>query len=161
MFNLPDHISLAQDLSGDGNPTDQCNHGTASAGLITGNGRLGANWRGVSAISVDSFDVYGNDCLVGGADTVAGFQEAVSWLDKVIVAEVQLTRRTPARPRSPPTPRTTPARSSSRRTATTVPAPAPSALRATRTRRSASAPRTSRPTLLMEYSGRGPSSDGR
>jgi hypothetical protein len=90
VFNLPDHISLAQDLSGDGNPSDQCNHGTASAGLITGNGRLGANWRGVSAISVDSFDVYGNDCLVGGADTVEGFETAVSWLDKVIVAEIQL-----------------------------------------------------------------------
>lgn len=90
VFNLPDHISLAQDLTGDGNPSDQCNHGTASAGLITGNGRLGNNWRGVSAISVDSFDVYGNDCLVGGDDTVEGFETAVSWLDKVIVAEIQL-----------------------------------------------------------------------
>ena len=44
----------------------------------------------MSAISVDSFDVYGNDCLVGGADTVEGFETAVSWLDKVIVAEIQL-----------------------------------------------------------------------
>ena len=41
MFNLPDHIAIAQDLSGDGKPGDQCNHGTASAGEITGNGRLG------------------------------------------------------------------------------------------------------------------------
>lgn len=90
VFNLPDHISLAQDLTGDGNPSDQCNHGTASAGLITGNGRLGNNWRGVSAISVDSFDIYGNDCLVGAAHTVEGFETAVSWLDKVIVAEIQL-----------------------------------------------------------------------
>lgn len=89
-FNSPDHIAITEDLSGDGDPTDQCNHGTASAGLITGNGRLGAAWRGISAISLDSWDVYGNDCLVGGADTVEGFQEAVSWLDKVIVAEVQL-----------------------------------------------------------------------
>ena len=89
-FNAPDHIAITDDLSGDGDPTDQCNHGTASAGLITGNGRLGAAWRGVSAISLDSWDVYGDDCLVGGADTVEGFQEAVSWLDKVIVAEVQL-----------------------------------------------------------------------
>ena len=36
--------------------------------------RLGNNWRGVSAISVDSLDVYGNDCLVGAADTVEGFE---------------------------------------------------------------------------------------
>ena len=40
-------------------------------------------------------------------------------------------------------------------------APAPSARPATPTRRSASAPPTSRPTLLMDYSGRGPSADGR
>ena len=31
VFNAPDHIAVAQDLSGDGDPTDQCNHGTASA----------------------------------------------------------------------------------------------------------------------------------
>ena len=45
-------------------------------------------------------------------DTVEGFEKAVSWLDKVIVAEIQLNsvaRR--ARPRRPPTPRSTPARS--------------------------------------------------
>src|SRR4051794_19436883 len=90
VFNGPDHISIAQDLTGGGNPGDQCNHGTASAGEITGNANLGSAWRGVSAISVDSWDVYGNDCLVGAADTVTGFQTAVSWLDKVIVAEIQL-----------------------------------------------------------------------
>jgi len=90
VFNGPDHIAIAQDLTGGGDPGDQCNHGTASAGLITGNSALGGNWRGVSAISVDSFDIYGNDCLVGGADTVEGFETAVSWLDKVIVAEIQL-----------------------------------------------------------------------
>src|SRR4051812_31245285 len=90
VFNGPDHISIAQDLTGGGNPGDQCNHGTASAGEITGNASLGSAWRGVSAISLDSWDVYGNDCLVGAADTVTGFQTAVSWLDKVIVAEIQL-----------------------------------------------------------------------
>ena len=90
VFNSPDHIAITSDLTGGGDPTDQCNHGTASAALITGNGNIGANWRGVSAISVDSWDVYGNDCLVGGGDTVTGFETAVSWLDKVIVAEVQL-----------------------------------------------------------------------
>ncbi|MFG3689621.1 S8 family serine peptidase [Micromonospora sp. NPDC047740] len=90
VFNGPDHLAIVDDISGDGDPSDQCNHGTASAALITGNGNLGANWRGVSAISLDSWDVYGNDCLVGGAATVDGFEEAVRWLDKVIVAEIQL-----------------------------------------------------------------------
>ncbi len=90
VFNGPDHIAIADDLTGGGDPGDQCNHGTASAGEITGNANLGAAWRGVSAISLDSWDVYGNDCLVGSGDTVDGFQEAVSWLDKVIVAEIQL-----------------------------------------------------------------------
>ncbi len=73
-FNSPDHIAVAQDLTGDGDPSDQCDHGTASAGEITGNARLGNNWRGVSAISVDSFDVYGNDCSVGSAHTVDGLR---------------------------------------------------------------------------------------
>ena len=90
VFNGPDHIAIAQDLTGDGDPSDQCNHGTASAGEITGNANLGNNWRGVSAIAVDSWDVYGDDCSVGSAHTVAGFQEAVRWLDRVIVAEIQL-----------------------------------------------------------------------
>ena len=90
VFNLPTTSRSRRTCPATANPSDQCNHGTASAGLITGNGRLGANRRGVSAISVDSFDVYGNDCLVGGADTVEGFETAVSWLDKVIVAEIQL-----------------------------------------------------------------------
>jgi hypothetical protein len=90
VFNVPDHIAISSDLSGDGDPTDQCNHGTSSAALITGNSRLGGEWRGLSAISVDSWDVYGNDCLVGSADAVAGFQQAVSWLDRVIVAELQI-----------------------------------------------------------------------
>ena len=44
----------------------------------------------MSAISVDSWDVYGNDCSVGSAHTVAGFEAAVSWADRVIVAEIQL-----------------------------------------------------------------------
>jgi hypothetical protein len=90
VFNSPDHLAIVDDLTGDGDPTDQCNHGTSSAALITGNDTLGTNWRGVSAISVDSWDVYGNDCLVGGADTVTGIETAVMWLDKVIVAEIQL-----------------------------------------------------------------------
>ena len=51
LFNSPDHIAIAHDLTGDGDPCDQCDHGTASAGEITGNARLGNNWRGVSAIS--------------------------------------------------------------------------------------------------------------
>ena len=90
LFNSPDHIAIASDLTGDGDPSDQCGHGTSSAAEITGNARLGNAYRGVSAIAVDSWDIYGNDCLVGSAHTVSGFQQAVLWLDKVIVAEIQL-----------------------------------------------------------------------
>jgi serine protease AprX len=90
VFNGPDHLAIVDDLTGDADPSDQCNHGTSSAALITGNSSLGTDWRGLSAISVDSWDVYGDDCLVGAADTVTGIETAVVWLDEVIVAEVQI-----------------------------------------------------------------------
>lgn len=73
------------------NPTDNCwNHGTSSAGILTGNGNLGDAYRGVTAITLDSYKVY--SC--SGLDTAAavrGFQAAVNALDRVIVAEIQAT----------------------------------------------------------------------
>jgi hypothetical protein len=89
VFNGPDHIAIAQDLTGDGNPGDQCDHGTASAAEITGNSNLGANWRGVSGIKVDSWDVFGDNCRSASAHVVKGFEKAVALADKIIVAEVQ------------------------------------------------------------------------
>ncbi len=106
-FNSPDHVDFARDCVNGGancntggslNPNDDCwNHGTSSAGIITGNDRSGAAFRGVTAITLDSFKVYptsfnsGGGCngfLDSGA-AVRGFQEAVRVLDRVIVAEMQ------------------------------------------------------------------------
>jgi hypothetical protein len=79
------------------NPNDDCwNHGTGSAGIISGNGNLGNAFRGVTAITLDSFKVFpstfaGGTCT-GALDRVAavrGFQAAVAVLDRVIVAAMQ------------------------------------------------------------------------
>lgn len=89
MLLQPDHLDFVEDLTGDGDPGDQCNHGTSSAALITGNANLGADWRGLTAFQVDSWDVYGNDCKSDTATVVGALQTAVLTLDKVIVVEVQ------------------------------------------------------------------------
>ncbi len=98
-FNRPDHVDFERDCVNGGancnsggnlNPNDDCwNHGTSSAGIITGNDQSGAAFRGVTAITLDSFKIYpGCNGLDSGA-AVRGFQEAVSVLDRVIVAEMQ------------------------------------------------------------------------
>jgi serine protease AprX len=66
------------------------NHGTSSASELTANGNLGANHRGVTAITVDSWKIYNNAGLVIAA-AVRGFQAAVASGDRVIVAEIQDT----------------------------------------------------------------------
>jgi hypothetical protein len=99
-FNTPSHIAFRRDCVNGGatctagtgfDPSDDCwNHGTSSAAIITGNARQGADFRGVSAITLDSFKVYPAGC--GGLDSnaaVRAFQVAVSVLDRVIVAEMQ------------------------------------------------------------------------
>jgi serine protease AprX len=99
-FNSPSHIAFRRDCVNGGancntgpglNPNDDCwNHGTKTAGIITGNANSGAAFRGVTAITLDSFKVYPSGC--GGLDEVAvlrAFQVAVAVLDRVIVAEMQ------------------------------------------------------------------------
>lgn len=106
-FNNPDTIAFERDCVNGGsdcntgstlNPNDDCwNHGTSSAGILTGNSNLGQEFRGVTSITLDSFKVYptsfdANGLCNGGLDTAAsvrGFQEAVRVLDRVIVAEMQ------------------------------------------------------------------------
>ncbi|MDQ5824056.1 MAG: S8 family serine peptidase [Chloroflexota bacterium] len=100
LFNNPSNIDSRRDCvnggadcnSGDQqNPEDDCwNHGTSSAAIISGNGNLGEPYRGVTAITLDSFKVYPPGCV--GLDTAAavrGFQAALAALDEVIVAEIQ------------------------------------------------------------------------
>ncbi len=102
LFVSPDHIDLFRDCvngnsfcndggAPDYDPGDDCwNHGTSSAAIITGNNNLGTDYRGVTAVTLDSFKVYPDGC--GGLSTAAvlrGFDRAVAWADKVIVAEMQ------------------------------------------------------------------------
>jgi hypothetical protein len=93
MFNSPSHLAFREDLTNPSNPNpdDDCwNHGTSTAAVITGNGNLGDAFRGITAITLDSFKVYPSGC--GGLDAAAavnGFQRAVSVLDRVVVAEMQ------------------------------------------------------------------------
>jgi len=100
MFNSPDHIAWMRDCVNGGNtcndssnpnfdPTDfSWNHGTSSAGLLTGNNRLGNQYRGVTAIRTDSWQIY----TAGGLNTsaaVRGIQAGVAAFDRVLVGEIQ------------------------------------------------------------------------
>lgn len=100
----PSRIALWRDCtSGNancrgGNPDDTYwNHGTSAAAIISGNNNQGNPQRGVTEIQVDAWKVYpdttdaAGNCT-GGLNTTAtinGFQQAVSWFDRVIVAEMQ------------------------------------------------------------------------
>jgi serine protease AprX len=106
-FNSPSNIDFRRDCVNGGatcnagsslNPNDDCwDHGTSSGAIITANANQGAAFRGVTAITLDSFKVYptsfnANNLCNGGLDTAAmvrGFQRAVAVLDRVIVAEAQ------------------------------------------------------------------------
>ncbi|RLM59340.1 hypothetical protein DVK02_00900 [Halobellus sp. Atlit-31R] len=71
------------------NPDDAFwNHGTSTAAILMGNDDLGSAYRGVTGITVDSFDVYGNGGLNTSA-TLRGFEAALAVFDRVIVAEMQ------------------------------------------------------------------------
>jgi hypothetical protein len=95
LFTNPSHLAFREDLTNptNPNPDDDCwNHGTSTAAIITGNGNLGAPFRGITGITLDSFKIYPSGC--GNLDTAAainGFQRAVNVLDRVIVAEIQAT----------------------------------------------------------------------
>jgi serine protease AprX len=97
-FNNPSNIDFRRDcVNGSAdcntgpnlNPNDDFwNHGTSSAGIITANANQGNAFRGVTRITLDSWKVYRNAGLDQTA-VVRAFQNAVSVLDRVIVAEIQ------------------------------------------------------------------------
>lgn len=102
LFQSPDHIDFMRDCVNGGtncntpwpgfNPQDLCNHGTSSAAIITGNGRLGNAYRGVTAITLDSWKVYsgsGTGCGLNYAAVLRAFQNGLWAADKVFVAEMQ------------------------------------------------------------------------
>lgn len=74
-------------------PTDRVNHGTSSAAIITANSNQGSDYRGVTAITLDSFKVYYVDSAgTGRLDTAAvvrAFQASTAAGDRVVVAEMQ------------------------------------------------------------------------
>lgn len=99
-FNSPSHIDFRRDCVNGGatctagsnfDPTDDSwNHGTCSAAIITGNARQGADFRGVTGITLDSFKIYpGGGGFLDTNAAVRAFQVAVSVLDRIIVAEMQ------------------------------------------------------------------------
>ncbi len=95
-FNSPSNIDFRYDCT-DGtcnnvpDVTDDCwNHGTSTAGIISGNNNLGNLYRGVTGITLDSFKVYPAGC--GGLSSTASvkaFEKAIAIMDRVIVAEMQ------------------------------------------------------------------------
>lgn len=100
LFTGPDHIYWEDDcVYGDDecedagsplyNPDDDFwDHGTSSAAILTGNSDQGSAYRGVTDSWVDSYKVYSSLGL-NTAAVLRGFDEAVYWSDKVIVAEMQ------------------------------------------------------------------------
>jgi subtilisin family serine protease len=64
------------------------NHGTCSAAILVGNSNQGEDYRGVTGITLDSWQIYTGAGLDVAA-AIRGFQRAVAVLDRVIVAEIQ------------------------------------------------------------------------
>lgn len=97
LFRNPDHLDFLLDTvnggaNGNGpgaDPDDtDWNHGTSSAAIITGNGNLGGDHRGVTDSTLDSIKIY-TAAGLDEAATLRGFQRAVAILDRVIVGEIQ------------------------------------------------------------------------
>ncbi len=99
LFTGPDHIDFEEDCvygNGDCDDTgnvaydadDVCNHGTAVAAIYTGNSDLGDAYRGVSSGTLDSFKVYAS-CFLDTPAVHRGYDEAVLWGDKIVIAEIQ------------------------------------------------------------------------
>jgi hypothetical protein len=95
-----DHIDFLRDCVNGGatcnntgapgfNTDDDCwNHGTSTASIFTGNATQGAAFRGITAITLDSWKVY--DCSgLDTAATVRGFQAGLLAFDRVFIGELQ------------------------------------------------------------------------
>ncbi|MGH7929365.1 MAG: S8 family serine peptidase, partial [Candidatus Binatia bacterium] len=76
------------------NPTDNLGHGTSTAAILAGNANLGADFRGVTGITVESWKVYflecsSGHCLSGMGGLLDAFQQALQMFDRVILVETQ------------------------------------------------------------------------
>jgi hypothetical protein len=103
LLSSPDRIGIFRDcVDGDSvcldagdpayNASDTCDHGTASASIISGNSNLGDDFRGVTEAIIDSYRVYGDNCFSDTSGMLDAFDRAVYWGSKVVVAEVQFTQ---------------------------------------------------------------------
>lgn len=100
MFNSPDHIAWLRDCVNGGTSCNQSgnpgydpsdfawNHGTRTAGILTGNDRRGAAFRGITEIRTDSWQIYTAGGL-NSAAAVRAIQAGVAAFDKVLVGELQ------------------------------------------------------------------------
>ena len=99
LFNSPSNVDFLRDCVNGGtncndttapgyNTGDNWDHGTSSAGIIVGNNRLGNAYRGITAITLDSWKIYTGGGLDSNA-AVRAFQRAVAVLDRVLVGEIQ------------------------------------------------------------------------
>lgn len=100
MFNSPDRIAWMRDCVNGGTSCNQTtnpgfdpsdfawNHGTSTAGILTGNARRGNRFRGVTEIRTDSWQIYTAAGLHSAA-TIRAIQAAVAAFDKVLVGELQ------------------------------------------------------------------------
>ncbi|HET6315684.1 MAG TPA: S8 family serine peptidase [Chloroflexota bacterium] len=95
-----DHIDFLRDCVNGGstcnntsapgfNTDDNCwNHGTSTASIFTGNANQGSDFRGVTAITLDSWKVY--NCVgLDSVATVRGFQAGLLAFDRVFIGELQ------------------------------------------------------------------------
>lgn len=100
MFKNPDPIAWMRDcVNGGPNCNDSSvpgydpsdffwNHGTSTAGILSGNSQTGNAFRGVTEIRLDSWQIYTSGGLNSSAAILA-IQEAVRAFDKVLVGEMQ------------------------------------------------------------------------
>ncbi len=98
LLTSPDRVDFERDCTGGDangicdslpNTQDTVNHGVSSAAIITGNNNMTDTFRGVSRVVVDSLKIYGPDVFLNRHAAVTAFQYAVSIGDSVIVAEIQ------------------------------------------------------------------------
>jgi len=64
------------------------NHGTCTAAIMAGNNEMGNTRRGVTAITLDSWQIYTNGGLDSGA-AVRAFQRGIAVYDRVFIGEMQ------------------------------------------------------------------------
>ncbi len=82
--------------SPDFDPGDHHSHGTSTAAILSGNGNLGPDFRGVTRITVDSWNVYyihcppqTEQCFSGISGALNAIQQALQAFNRVILIEIQ------------------------------------------------------------------------